>query len=214
VLRAVDKFEYRRGFKFSTYGTWWIRQAITRAIADQARTIRVPVHMIESINKLVRTSRVLLLELGRQPTPEEIAVKMELPLERVRKVLRIGREPISLETPVGEEADSHLGDFIKDKAIPSPLSTVLDMSLSEQTRRVLATLSPREEKVLRMRFGIGERTEHTLAIQGRSWMPRRIPSDLAIPRPSRQPVARGWVCSMANSHPCGNNLEQTVHHRH
>jgi len=162
LIRAVDKFEYRRGYKFSTYGTWWIRQAITRAIADQARTIRIPVHMIEAINKLIRTSRFLVQEIGREPTLEEIAAKMELPLEKVRRVFNVAKEPISMEMPIGEEADSHLGDFIEDKAIASPLSTVLDMNLSEQTRRVLATLSPREEKVLRMRFGIGEKSEHTL----------------------------------------------------
>ncbi len=169
LIRAVDKFEYRRGFKFSTYATWWIRQAITRAIADQARTIRVPVHMIESINMLMRTSKSLVQELGREPTHEEIAAKMELPLEKVRKVLKVIRDPISLETPVGGEEDSHLGDFLEDKSMPSPLGTVMDMSLSEQTRRVLASLSPREEKVLRMRFGIGEISEHTLEEVGQDF---------------------------------------------
>ena len=162
LMKAVDKFEYRRGYKFSTYATWWIRQAITRAIADQARTIRIPVHMIETINKLIRTSRYLVQELGREPTPEEIAEKMELPLDKVRKVLKIAKEPISLETPIGEEEDSHLGDFIEDKSIVSPADAVISMNLAEQTRKVLATLTPREEKVLRMRFGIGEKSDHTL----------------------------------------------------
>ncbi len=162
LMKAVDKFEYRRGYKFSTYATWWIRQAITRAIADQARTIRIPVHMIETINKLIRTSRYLVQELGREPTPEEIAEKMELPLDKVRKVLKIAKEPISLETPIGEEEDSHLGDFIEDKSVVSPSDAVISMNLAEQTRRVLATLTPREEKVLRMRFGIGEKSDHTL----------------------------------------------------
>ncbi len=169
LMKAVDKFEYRRGYKFSTYATWWIRQAITRAIADQARTIRIPVHMIETINKLIRTSRYLVQEIGREPTPEEIAEKMELPLEKVRKVLKIAKEPISLETPIGEEEDSHLGDFIEDKAVTSPSDAVMNMNLSEQTRRVLATLSPREEKVLRMRFGIGEKSDHTLEEVGQDF---------------------------------------------
>jgi len=162
LMKAVDKFEYKRGYKFSTYATWWIRQAITRAIADQARTIRIPVHMIETINKLIRTSRYLVQELGREPMPEEIAEKMELPVDKVRKVLKIAKEPISLETPIGEEEDSHLGDFIEDKSIISPADAVISMNLAEQTRKVLATLTPREEKVLRMRFGIGERADHTL----------------------------------------------------
>jgi len=162
LMKAVDKFEYRRGYKFSTYATWWIRQAITRAIADQARTIRIPVHMIETINKLIRTSRYLVQELGREATPEEIAEKMELPLDKVRKVLKIAKEPISLETPIGEEEDSHLGDFLEDKTIVSPADAVISMNLAEQTRKVLATLTPREEKVLRMRFGIGEKSDHTL----------------------------------------------------
>ncbi len=162
LMKAVDKFEYRRGYKFSTYATWWIRQAITRAIADQARTIRIPVHMIETINKLIRTSRYLVQELGREPTPEEIAEKMEVPIDKVRKVLRIAREPISLETPIGEEDDSHLGDFIEDKTFMSPSDAAINLNLSEQTRKVLATLTPREEKVLRMRFGIGEKSDHTL----------------------------------------------------
>jgi RNA polymerase primary sigma factor len=160
LMKAVDKFEYQRGYKFSTYATWWIRQAITRAIADQARTIRIPVHMIETINKLIRTSRYLVQELGREPTPEEIANKMEYPLEKVRKVLKIAKEPISLETPIGEEEDSHLGDFIEDKKIISPSEATISMDLAEQTRKILSTLTPREEKVLRMRFGISERTDH------------------------------------------------------
>jgi RNA polymerase primary sigma factor len=159
LMKAVDKFEYQRGYKFSTYATWWIRQAITRAIADQARTIRIPVHMIETINKLIRTSRYLVQELGREPTPEEIANKMEYPLEKVRKVLKIAKEPISLETPIGEEEDSHLGDFIEDKKIISPSEAAISMDLAEQTRKILSTLTAREEKVLRMRFGISERTE-------------------------------------------------------
>lgn len=157
LMKAVDKFEYQRGYKFSTYATWWIRQAITRAIADQARTIRIPVHMIETINKLIRTSRYLVQELGREPTPEEIANKMEYPLEKVRKVLKIAKEPISLETPIGEEEDSHLGDFIEDKKIMSPSEATISMDLADQTRKILATLTPREEKVLRMRFGISDR---------------------------------------------------------
>jgi RNA polymerase primary sigma factor len=157
LMKAVDKFEYQRGYKFSTYATWWIRQAITRAIADQARTIRIPVHMIETINKLIRTSRYLVQELGREPNPEEIANKMEFPLEKVRKVLKIAKEPISLETPIGEEEDSHLGDFIEDKKIMSPAEATISMDLAEQTRKILSTLTPREEKVLRMRFGISER---------------------------------------------------------
>ncbi len=169
LMKAVDKFEYQRGYKFSTYATWWIRQAITRAIADQARTIRIPVHMIETINKLIRTSRYLVQEIGREPTPEEIAEKMELPLDKVRKVLKIAKEPISLETPIGEEEDSHLGDFIEDKAIVSPSDAVISMNLAEQTRKVLATLTPREEKVLRMRFGIGEKSDHTLEEVGQDF---------------------------------------------
>jgi RNA polymerase primary sigma factor len=169
LMKAVDKFEYRRGYKFSTYATWWIRQAITRAIADQARTIRIPVHMIETINKLIRTSRYLVQEQGREPTPEEIADKMEIPLEKVRKVLKIAREPISLETPIGEEEDSHLGDFIEDKKFMLPSDAAVNMNLAEQTRKVLATLTPREEKVLRMRFGIGERADHTLEEVGQDF---------------------------------------------
>jgi len=169
LMKAVDKFEYRRGYKFSTYATWWIRQAITRAIADQARTIRIPVHMIETINKLIRTSRYLVQEQGREPTPEEIAEKMEIPLEKVRKVLKIAREPISLETPIGEEEDSHLGDFIEDKKFMLPSDAAVNMNLAEQTRKVLATLTPREEKVLRMRFGIGEKADHTLEEVGQDF---------------------------------------------
>jgi RNA polymerase primary sigma factor len=169
LMKAVDKFEYKRGYKFSTYATWWIRQAITRAIADQARTIRIPVHMIETINKLIRTSRYLVQDLGREPTPEEISEKMELPLEKVRKVLRIAKEPISLETPIGEEEDSHLGDFIEDKSIPTPGEVVTNLNLAEQTQRVLTTLTPREEKVLRMRFGIGEKSDHTLEEVGKNF---------------------------------------------
>ena len=169
LMKAVDKFEYKRGYKFSTYATWWIRQAITRAIADQARTIRIPVHMIETINKLVRTSRYLVQELGREPIPEEIAERMELPLEKVRKVLKIAKEPISLETPIGEEEDSHLGDFIEDKSVTSPSEAVISVNLAEQTRKVLATLTPREEKVLRMRFGIGEKSDHTLEEVGQDF---------------------------------------------
>ncbi len=169
LMKAVDKFEYRRGYKFSTYATWWIRQAITRAIADQARTIRIPVHMIETINKLIRTSRYLVQELGREPTPEEIADKMEIPLEKVRKVLKIAREPISLETPIGEEEDSHLGDFIEDKKFMLPSDAAVSLNLAEQTRKVLATLTPREEKVLRMRFGIGEKADHTLEEVGQDF---------------------------------------------
>src|SRR5688500_9369118 len=169
LMKAVDKFEWRRGYKFSTYATWWIRQAITRAIADQARTIRIPVHMIETINKLIRTSRYLVQEIGREPTPEEIATKMEIPLDKVRKVLKIAKEPISLETPVGEEEDSHLGDFIEDKRIITPSDAVVSINLQEQTRKVLATLTPREEQVLRMRVGIGDKSDHTLEEVGQKF---------------------------------------------
>jgi len=169
LMKAVDKFEYRRGYKFSTYATWWIRQAITRAIADQARTIRIPVHMIETINKLIRTSRYLVQEFGREPRPEEIAEKMEIPIDKVRKVLKIAQEPISLETPIGEEEDSHLGDFIEDKKFMLPSEAAVSMNLAEQTRKVLATLTPREEKVLRMRFGIGEKADHTLEEVGQDF---------------------------------------------
>jgi RNA polymerase primary sigma factor len=173
LMKAVDKFEYRRGYKFSTYATWWIRQAITRAIADQARTIRIPVHMIETINKLVRTSRQLVQSLGREATPEEIAEKMDMPVEKVRKVLKIAKEPISLETPIGEDEDSYLGDFIEDKNVVNPSEAVISVNLSEQTRRVLATLTPREEKVLRMRFGIGEKSDHTLEEVGQDFFVTR-----------------------------------------
>ncbi|WP_022668407.1 RNA polymerase sigma factor RpoD [Desulfospira joergensenii] len=169
LMKAVDKFEYRRGYKFSTYATWWIRQAITRAIADQARTIRIPVHMIETINKLIRTSRYLVQEMGKEPSPEEIAEKMEIPIEKVRRVLKIAKEPISLETPIGEEEDSHLGDFIEDKKFSIPSEAAIDFSLAEQTRKILATLTPREEKVLRMRFGIGEKSDHTLEEVGKDF---------------------------------------------
>ena len=169
LMKAVDKFEYQRGYKFSTYATWWIRQAITRAIADQARTIRIPVHMIETINKLIRTSRQLVQEMGREPIPEEIAERMELPLEKVRRVLKIAKEPISLETPIGEEEDSSLGDFIEDKGVVTPLEAVIKGNLSDQTSKVLSSLTPREEKVLRMRFGIGEKSDHTLEEVGQDF---------------------------------------------
>ncbi len=169
LMKAVDKFEYRRGYKFSTYATWWIRQAITRSIADQARTIRIPVHMIETINKLVRTSRQMLHEIGREPTPEELAEKLSMPLEKVRKVLKIAKEPISLETPIGDEEDSHLGDFIEDKNAVLPLDAAIQANLRETTTRVLASLTPREERVLRMRFGIGMNTDHTLEEVGQQF---------------------------------------------
>jgi RNA polymerase primary sigma factor len=169
LMKAVDKFEYQRGYKFSTYATWWIRQAITRAIADQARTIRIPVHMIETINKLIKISRSLVQEYGREPKPEEIAEKMGFPLEKVRKVLKIAKEPISLETPIGEEEDSHLGDFIEDKKIMSPAEAVTKFALSEQTRKIMTTLTPREEKVLRKRFGVGEKADHTLEEVGKEF---------------------------------------------
>ena len=204
LMKAVDKFEYRRGYKFSTYATWWIRQAITRAIADQARTIRIPVHMIETINKLVRTSRQLVQQLGREATPEEIAEKMDMPVDKVRKVLKIAKEPISLETPIGEDEDSYLGDFIEDKNIINPAEAVININLSEQTRRVLATLTPREEKVLRMRFGIGEKSDHTLEEVGQDFFVTRNESNAPavgattsiaiITRPSRHSTyaTAGW----------------------
>ena len=169
LMKAVEKFEYRRGYKFSTYATWWIRQAITRAIADQARTIRIPVHMIETINKLIRTQRHLQQELAREPRPEEIAEKMEMPVDKVHKILKIAKEPISLETPIGEEEDSHLGDFIEDKATLSPAENIVNASLTEATRKVLATLTPREERVLRLRFGIGQPHDHTLEEVGQDF---------------------------------------------
>ena len=169
LMKAVDKFEYRRGYKFSTYATWWIRQAITRAIADQARTIRIPVHMIETINKLIRTSRLLVQEYGREPTSEEIANRMEIPVVKVRKVLKIAQEPISLETPIGEEEDSHLGDFIEDRGVISPAEAVININLKEQTESVLKTLTPREEKVIKMRFGLDDGSEHTLEEVGQSF---------------------------------------------
>jgi RNA polymerase primary sigma factor len=169
LMKAVDKFEYRRGYKFSTYATWWIRQAITRAIADQARTIRIPVHMIETINKLIRTSRQLVQEYGREPTSEEIAKRMDIPVVKVRKVLKIAQEPISLETPIGEEEDSHLGDFIEDRGVISPAEAVININLKEQTESVLKTLTPREEKVIKMRFGLDDGSEHTLEEVGQSF---------------------------------------------
>ncbi len=169
LMKAVDKFEYRRGYKFSTYATWWIRQAITRAIADQARTIRIPVHMIETINKLIRTSRQLVQELGREPTSEEIAKRMDIPVAKVRKVLKIAQEPISLETPIGEEEDSHLGDFIEDRGVVSPADAVINVNLKEQTAHVLRTLTAREEKVIKMRFGLEDGSEHTLEEVGQSF---------------------------------------------
>ena len=180
LMKAVDKFEYQRGYKFSTYATWWIRQAITRAIADQARTIRIPVHMIETINKLIRTSRYLVQELGREPTPEEIANKMEYPLEKVRKVLKIAKEPISMETPIGEEEDSHLGDFIEDKKIMSPSEATISMDLADQTRKILSTLTPREEKVLRMRFGISDRLGTT--VLGEATLEETVVSEVEEPQ--------------------------------
>ena len=169
LMKAVDKFEYRRGYKFSTYATWWIRQAITRSIADQARTIRIPVHMIETINKIVRTSRQILHEIGREPTPDELAKKLHMPLEKVRKVLKIAKEPISLETPVGDEEDSSLGDFIEDKSAVVPIEAAVKTSLRETATQVLSSLTPREERVLRMRFGIGMNTDHTLEEVGQQF---------------------------------------------
>ena len=200
LMKAVEKFEYQRGYKFSTYATWWIRQAITRAIADQARTIRIPVHMIETINKLVRTSRILVQEIGREPSPEEIAERMEMPLDKVRKVLKIAKEPISLETAIGEEEDSHLGDFIEDKAVISPHEAVISMNLTEATRRVLGSLTPREEKVLRMRFGIGEKYDHTLEEVGEDFEVTRerirqieVKALRKLRHPSRAPKVRSFI---------------------
>ncbi|OHE22569.1 MAG: RNA polymerase subunit sigma-70 [Syntrophobacterales bacterium RBG_19FT_COMBO_59_10] len=197
LMKAVDKFEYQRGYKFATYATWWIRQAITRAIADQARTIRIPVHMIETINKLIRTSRYLAHELGREPNPEEIANKMEYPLEKVREVLKIAKEPISLETPIGEEENSHLGDFIKDKKIMSPSEATISMDMAEQTRKILSTLTPREEKILRLRFGISERgnflaEESRESLEMRRERERQIESGAArkLRNPSRRRILK------------------------
>jgi RNA polymerase primary sigma factor len=169
LMKGVDKFEYRRGYKFSTYATWWIRQAITRSIADQARTIRIPVHMMDAISKVVRTSRLLLNEIGREPTPEELAEKVGMPLEKVRKVLKIVREPLSLETPIGDEEDSHLGDFIEDKDTIQPIDAVIQSNLRETTTRTLAFLTPREERIIRMRFGIGMNKDHTLEEVGQQF---------------------------------------------
>jgi RNA polymerase primary sigma factor len=200
LMKAVDKFEYRRGYKFSTYATWWIRQAITRAIADQARTIRIPVHMIETINKLIRTTRQLVQEFGREPSPEEIAERMELPVDKVRKVLKIAKEPISLETPIGEEKDSHLGDFIEDKKIASPSESVVRMNLKEQTLKVLQTLTPREERVLRKRFGIGVDSAHTLEEVGHDFdvtreRVRQIEAKALrkLRHPSRSKILRSFI---------------------
>ncbi|MGH9478103.1 MAG: RNA polymerase sigma factor RpoD, partial [Terriglobales bacterium] len=204
LMKAVDKFEYRRGYKFSTYATWWIRQAITRAIADQARTIRIPVHMIETINKLIRTSRQLVQELGREPTSEEIAKRMEIPVAKVRKVLKIAQEPISLETPIGEEEDSHLGDFIEDRGVISPAEAVINVNLKEQTSQVLKTLTPREEKVIKMRFGLDDGSEHTLEEVGQSFAVtreriRQIEAKALrkLRHPSRSRKLRAFVESMA-----------------
>ncbi len=200
LMKAVEKFEYQRGYKFSTYATWWIRQAINRAIADQARTIRIPVHMIETINKLIRTSRYLVQEMGREPTPEEIAERMDFPLDKVRKILKIAKEPISLETPIGDEEDSYLGDFIEDKKTALPADSVVNVCLMEQTRKVLSTLTPREEKVLRMRFGIGEQTDHTLEEVGQDFTVtreriRQIEAKALrkLRHPSRTKILKGFL---------------------
>ena len=208
LMKAVDKFEYQRGYKFSTYATWWIRQAITRAIADQARTIRIPVHMIETINKLVRATRHLVQVLGREPTPEELAEKMELPVEKVRMVLKIAKEPISLESPVGEEDDSHLGDFIEDKDAVDPQGAVLEANLAENTRKVLATLAPREEQVLKMRFGIGEKANHTLEEVGQDFEVtreriRQIEAKALrkLRHPSRSRLLKGFIDELAGTLP-------------
>jgi RNA polymerase sigma factor RpoD-like protein len=220
LMKAVDKFEYRRGYKFSTYATWWIRQAITRAIADQARTIRIPVHMIETINKLIRTSRQLVQELGREPTSEEIAKRMDIPVAKVRKVLKIAQEPISLETPIGEEEDSHLGDFIEDRAVVSPAEAVINVNLKDQTGQVLRTLTPREEKVIKMRFGLEDGSEHTLEEVGQSFAVTRErirQIEAKALRKLRHPVAlaeaagvhgvfeleQGWFCKVRSGNkPC------------
>ncbi len=207
LMKAVDKFEWRRGYKFSTYATWWIRQAITRTIADQARTIRIPVHMIETINKLVRTQRQLVQELGREPTSEEIAKRMDIPVAKVRKILKIAQEPISLETPIGEEEDSHLGDFIEDKAVVSPSDAVINLSLKEQTSSVLKTLTPREEKVIKMRFGLDDGSEHTLEEVGQSFAVtreriRQIEAKALrkLRHPSRSRKLRAFLESSANDY--------------
>ena len=207
LMKAVDKFEWRRGYKFSTYATWWIRQAITRAIADQARTIRIPVHMIETINKLVRTQRQLVQELGREPTSEEIAKRMDIPVAKVRKILKIAQEPISLETPIGEEEDSHLGDFIEDKAVVSPSDAVINLSLKEQTSSVLKTLTPREEKVIKMRFGLDDGSEHTLEEVGQSFAVtreriRQIEAKALrkLPHPSRSRKLRAFLEGSSNDY--------------
>jgi RNA polymerase primary sigma factor len=200
LMKAVDKFEYQRGYKFSTYATWWIRQAITRAIADQARTIRIPVHMIETINKLVRTTRYLVQMLGREPTVDELSKRMELPVEKIRMVLKIAKEPISLEAPVGEEESSQMGDFIEDRSVVSPQQALLNSNLAENTRNVLATLAPREEQVLKMRFGIGERSNHTLEEVGQDFEVtreriRQIEAKALrkLRHPSRSRLLRGFV---------------------
>jgi len=193
LMKAVDKFEWRRGYKFSTYATWWIRQAITRAIADQARTIRIPVHMIETINKLIRTSRQLVQELGREPTSEEIAKRMDIPVSKVRKILKIAQEPISLETPIGEEEDSHLGDFIEDKAVVSPSEAVINLSLKEQTAAVLKTLTPREEKVIKMRFGLEDGSEHTLEEVGQRIRQIEAKALRKLRHPSRSRKLRAFL---------------------
>src|SRR5207302_7379331 len=200
LMKAVDKFEYRRGYKFSTYATWWVRQAITRAIADQARTIRIPVHMIETINKLIRTSRQMVQELGREPTNEELAKRLQLPVSKVRKVLRVAQEPISLETPIGEEEESHLGDFIEDEAVVSPSDAVINLNLKEQTSSVLKTLTPREEKVIKMRFGLDDGSEHTLEEVGQSFAVtreriRQIEAKALrkLRHPSRSRTLRGFL---------------------
>jgi RNA polymerase primary sigma factor len=207
LMKAVDKFEYRRGYKFSTYATWWIRQAITRAIADQARTIRIPVHMIETINKLIRTSRQLVQEYGREPTSEEIAKRMDIPVVKVRKVLKIAQEPISLETPIGEEEDSHLGDFIEDRGVISPAEAVININLKEQTEGVLKTLTPREEKVIKMRFGLDDGSEHTLEEVGQSFAVtreriRQIEAKALrkLRHPSRSRKLRAFLESSANDY--------------